>query len=551
MKKSFLTFFALLVTLMTFAQKASNVAINTDGSLPDNSAMLDVKSSNMGILFPRMSETQRNKLSSPATGLLIYNSTTNQFNYYAGETWNKIEGTEAGTASGSDAPGGGVSMSVGINVDADKSAMLDVSSTTKGVLIPRTLPQSITSPATGLIIFNTATNKINYYNGSQWKVICSISTKTSGAISTQIPAGFVVNSGGGAPAPSAVLDIQSTDKGLLIPRLNAFQRNGILPSPGLLIYNINAANNLQFWNGSKWLWMNEAALAPTSGTHQPSPTEITWKWNTVPDASGYKWSTSNNLSTAVDMGNSTSKTETGLTNGTSYTRYVWAYNFCDNSSALVLTATAQFVCGPSAITVNHVTGSVAPETKTVTYGTVTNIPGETSKCWITRNLGASQQAGSIDDHSAASAGWYWQFNRKQGFKRDGSPKTAWIPSSNGKTGIIESSDWTSENDPCTIELGSGWRIPTSSEWDNVMNAGNWKDWNGPWNSGLRLHGALCLFYVSGLVEDWYSSEGGEYWSSSQKYPKYAIQLMFYSRGCQVWKGQGYTKTDGYSVRCIK
>ncbi len=75
-------------------------------------------------------------------------------------------------------------------------------------------------------------------------------------------------------------------------------------------------------------------------------------------------------------------------------------------------------CG-SSLTINHVAGVVAPVTKTVTYGTVTNIPGETSKCWITSNLGADHQATAINDATEASAGWYWQFNRKQGYKHDG------------------------------------------------------------------------------------------------------------------------------------
>ncbi|MEI7829579.1 MAG: hypothetical protein WCI31_07405 [Prolixibacteraceae bacterium] len=550
MKKSFLTSLALLITLLIFAQKASNVAINTDGSLPDNSAMLDVKSTNMGMLFPRLTETQRNSLSSPGVGLLIYNSTSKQFNYFNGGTWNKIEGTIAAYKSGSTAPGGGVSMSVGTDVVADKSAMLDVSSTTKGVLIPRTQPHMISSPATGLIIYNPSTNKINYYNGSQWKTICSISTGNIGASTSQTSAGFAINEGGGAPAASAILDIQCIDKGLLVPRMDDGQRNGILPSAGLLIYN-TWSNNLQFWNGANWCRMNEAPVAPSSGTLYPSPTEITWNWNSAQEATGYKWNTTDNIATATDMGTSTSKTETGLTDGTIYTRYVWAYNSCDNSPVLILTAKAQFVCGSSSIRVNHVAGSVAPETKTVSYGTVTNIPGETSKCWITRNLGATQQASNVDDTSEPSAGWYWQFNRKQGFKQDGSPKSAWIQSPNGKTGIVEYSDWTSWNDPCTIELGAGWRIPTRSEWENVDKAGNWTDWNGPWNSGLRLHGALCLWYGSGAIESWYNSSGGSYWSSSQIYAKYGIQLEFFNASCFVWTGLNKNKTNGYPVRCIK
>ncbi|MEI7897716.1 MAG: hypothetical protein WCJ26_11825, partial [bacterium] len=74
-------------------------------------------------------------------------------------------------------------------------------------------------------------------------------------------------------------------------------------------------------------------------------------------------------------------------------------------------------CGT--MTINHVAGTTAPVTKTVTYGTVTNITGEPSKCWITSNLGADHQATAVNDGTEASAGWYWQFNRKQGYKHDG------------------------------------------------------------------------------------------------------------------------------------
>jgi hypothetical protein len=48
------------------------------------------------------------------------------------------------------------------------------------------------------------------------------------------------------------------------------------------------------------------------------------------------------------MGTTTTKTETGLTCGTTYTRYVWAYNNCGNSTPLTLnqgTLACPFVCG--------------------------------------------------------------------------------------------------------------------------------------------------------------------------------------------------------------
>ena len=44
--------------------------------------------------------------------------------------------------------------------------------------------------------------------------------------------------GGSTPDPSAVLDMQSTDKGFLLPRLSTAERNAIVnPAHGLVIFN--------------------------------------------------------------------------------------------------------------------------------------------------------------------------------------------------------------------------------------------------------------------------------------------------------------------------
>lgn len=86
--------------------------------------------------------------------------------------------------------------------------------------------------------------------------------------------------------------------------------------------------------------------APTAGTHTTTPTQITWNWNTVTSATGYKWSTTNNYATATDLGNVTTVTQTGFTCGTSHTIYVWAYNSCGNSTATTLT-TSTAACPPA------------------------------------------------------------------------------------------------------------------------------------------------------------------------------------------------------------
>jgi hypothetical protein len=243
------------------------------------------------------------------------------------------------------------------------------------------------------------------------------------------------------------------------------------------------------------------------------------------------------------MGTNNSKTETGLTCSSNYTRYVWAYNSCGQSTAVTLTQSTLtcFVCGTS-ITINHVAGNVAPVDKTVTYGTVTNVPGETTKCWITSNLGADHQATSSGDNTEASAGWYWQFNLPQGYKHDGTnrtPNTSWI------TYISEYYDWSSANDPCSSELGEGWRLPTKAEWTNVKTSGNWGTYIGPWNSPLKLHMAGSLYYLDGSLKN--RGSVGNYWSSSQGTTELGWRLTF-AGNCAISTA---SKTYGYSVRCIK
>jgi hypothetical protein len=54
---------------------------------PNSSALLDITSETLGFLPPRMTTTQRDAITSPATGLQIYNTTTNANNFYNGSAW--------------------------------------------------------------------------------------------------------------------------------------------------------------------------------------------------------------------------------------------------------------------------------------------------------------------------------------------------------------------------------------------------------------------------------------------------------------------------------
>ena len=185
---------------------------------------------------------------------------------------------------------------------------------------------------------------------------------------------------------------------------------------------------------------------------------------------------------------------------------------------------------------------MAPVNKTVAYGTVNGIPGELTKCWITSNLGSDHQATDVNDASEASAGWYWQFNRKQGYKHDGfAVNPSWTI-----TSISESADWITDNDPCALELGAGWRIPTITEWNNVSNSGNWISWDGPWNSFLKLHAAGYLHYNDGSLNDIGST--GNYWCSSEYGATSAMYLTFDSWSSYIYSN---SKAYGFSARCVR
>jgi uncharacterized protein (TIGR02145 family) len=356
-----------------------------------------------------------------------------------------------------------------------------------------------------------------------------------------------VNTDNSAADPSAGLDVKFNNKGVLLPRLTFEQRNVLLnPAEGLMVYctncNPDGTGVVSIFQGGLWKTINLHCEVPDStaaGIHIPEFTQIIWNWNNVPIALGYKWNTTNDWATAIDMGSSLTTTEGYLNLNTTYARYVWSYNACGHSLPATLIQTTL-----TSITINHIAGAVAPVTKTVTYGVVTNIPGFTNVLWITSNLGADHQATAVDDPTEASAGWYWQFNRKQGFKHDGTtrtPNTKWI------SNIDEYSDWLAANDPCAIELGNGWRLPANTEWTNVMNSGGWIDWNGPWNSGLKMHAAGYLSFSDGSLGP--RGSIAYYWSSTQETSVWSWYLEFMQTGIIV--DNSIPKPNGFSLRCVR
>ena len=81
------TFFSKGIATMTL-DAVGNVGIGTTS--PNASSLLDITSTTKGVLFPRMTTTQKNAIATPAAGLVVYDSTTNKLCCYNGSTWNDL-----------------------------------------------------------------------------------------------------------------------------------------------------------------------------------------------------------------------------------------------------------------------------------------------------------------------------------------------------------------------------------------------------------------------------------------------------------------------------
>lgn len=91
MKKNILKLLVLSSTLFFVSSLlAQSVSINTDGSSPNASALLDIKSIDKGLLIPRMTSAQRTAIITPANGLMVFDITTNSPWYYNGALWSQL-----------------------------------------------------------------------------------------------------------------------------------------------------------------------------------------------------------------------------------------------------------------------------------------------------------------------------------------------------------------------------------------------------------------------------------------------------------------------------
>jgi uncharacterized protein (TIGR02145 family) len=336
------------------------------------------------------------------------------------------------------------------------------------------------------------------------------------------------------------------------------------PASGLIIYCTDCGNSAtgalaMFINGA-WYIFNPSCLVPIipeAGDHAAAANQVTWYWNAVPDATGYKWNTVNDYAGATDMGSDTTITETGLICDTAYIRFVWAYNACGNSTPVALTQT-----------IPPCTGAPCPGTDTVSYGGQTyNTVQIGTQCWLKENLNIGTMINSaLDQTNNGIIEKYCYNNDTSNFDVYGGlyqwDEIMQYVTTEGTQGICP----------------SGWHIPTDSEWCTVTEflyptgdcssglngfaGGKMKStgtieagtglWRTPNVGATNESGFSAIPAGSRVIFGLFSGLGnfGRWWSSSVVLTDYGLSRRI-SYGDGTVKIIGNTKDTGFSVRCLR
>ena len=147
----------LLFTTTIFSQ----IGINTE--TPDSSSELDISSTDGGILIPRMTNAQRDGISTPAEGLMIYQTNAIKgFYYFDGSSWKAVDtnGLDGVSASSDE-----LNILDGVTSTAAELNLLDGVTSLGGANIPvyTNVQVSALSPQQGDLIYNKSTQKLQIY----------------------------------------------------------------------------------------------------------------------------------------------------------------------------------------------------------------------------------------------------------------------------------------------------------------------------------------------------------------------------------------------------
>lgn len=216
MKKLTLSLLIVIITLLSLYKNVSaqGVAVNTDGCDADPSAILDIKSSEKGVLIPRMDIvdlTTASPVTSPATGLLVFNTNTTTgtgYYYWDGSDWiqlktNDDERPPKWNGVSSTSSDIGRTGSVGIGIDVPTAQL----HTTGTVRFSNYTNGFLTVDNSGNLGLGTGSDLFNAGDGLSW------SSNTLNSVWKENGSNIYYNNGYvgiGTTTPYAALDVTSS-----------------------------------------------------------------------------------------------------------------------------------------------------------------------------------------------------------------------------------------------------------------------------------------------------------------------------------------------------
>lgn len=80
----------ILITILLFFSFQINAQVGIGTTAPEPSSILDIQSSNKGVLFPRMTSSERDLIANPTKGLILFNTDLNKFEFNSGTSGTPI-----------------------------------------------------------------------------------------------------------------------------------------------------------------------------------------------------------------------------------------------------------------------------------------------------------------------------------------------------------------------------------------------------------------------------------------------------------------------------
>ena len=217
--------YCLFVLCLILGMNSAWAQAGIGTSSPDPSSILELQSSDRGLLLPRLTDTTA--VSSPAEGLMIYDSTDDCLRVYANGEWSQCFSKLGIYETNGTFTGNRVVDAADFNLYIQNANVLSLSGDVT----------SLESTVNGF-----------YINSNTEIGIVALTSININAASTHFQSGSVGI--GASPNASSILELSSTDKGLLLPRL-ADTTAISSPVEGLMIYD-NTDDCLRVYANGEW-----------------------------------------------------------------------------------------------------------------------------------------------------------------------------------------------------------------------------------------------------------------------------------------------------------